>query len=166
MDLAELQDVAKRATRLIMNGRDFICHGSYTQGGLTVKVHLKFSVAQFLDLSNPLMKLSRMWKYDAWDLVPFSFMIDWIAGIGDHLQREADNDIVIQCPPKEAWCSVSYTHQSEGCDSTSFYSRSRLSLDTVQRSPEYFEYREAKAVKGTTIFKRTLDALAIGFGML
>lgn len=61
-------------------------------------------------------QLSNLYRWDAaltlentWDLIPFSFVLDWFVPIGDYLNQYDDSILARTLPIKDVLCSTKYT---------------------------------------------------------
>jgi hypothetical protein len=97
--------------------------------------------------------------YNLWDLVPFSFIVDWFADIGDMLED------VTQYGRCAAYDIQSLTTSWKWHDYVE-KSHTRARLDYYQRwvsptVPPYIPYTEQSSASGETIIKRFADTVAL-----
>lgn len=155
---ADLQELVRYKT----NGEPTVCRaGEQAGNGL---MHVKIKLAP---KSNQLGKLvDRLTgvglapnAYNLWDLVPFSFVVDWFVGIGDFLEgitqygRVAAYDIM---SVTTSWKWSDKITKSHTTARFVFYER------TVSPSaPAYVPYVESRSASGETILKRCADTVAL-----
>jgi hypothetical protein len=155
---ADLEELVRYKT----NGEPTVCRaGEQTAAGL---MHVKIKLAP---KSNQLGKIvDRLTgvglapnAYNMWDLVPFSFVVDWFVGIGDFLEgitqygRVAAYDIM---SVTTSWNWEDVISKSKTRAKFTFYER------TVSPSaPAYVPYVEGRSASGETILKRCADTVAL-----
>lgn len=91
--------------------------------------------------------------YNAWDMIPFSFVVDWFASIGNFLEVMENENWMYNLPILNAW--------------TSFSTYGPSAQSTYFRVPGYFranapflDYKQ-RGASGKTIVKRVLDSIAL-----
>lgn len=91
--------------------------------------------------------------YNIWDMIPYSFVVDWFLNIGTFLEVMESENWAYTLPVTEAW--------------TSFTTYGPGSQSTYLRFPGFFrancpflDYRQRSA-SGKTIVKRILDSIAL-----
>jgi hypothetical protein len=96
-------------------------------------------------------------SYNAWDLVPFSFMIDWFTGIGNALEWGEKRKIAFRVNPSDCWTSIERHFVNEfGFEEDAYFRNQGVPDLTRTVYPG-----KGHSTKGVTIVKRALDALAI-----
>lgn len=144
------------------NGEPTVCRaGEQTAAGL---MHVKIKLAP---KSNQLGKLvDRLTgvglapnAYNMWDLVPFSFVVDWFVGIGDFLEG------ITQYGRVAAYDIMSVTTSWKWTDSV-VKSKTEAKLTYYERTvspsaPAYVPYVEGRSASGETILKRCADTVAL-----
>lgn len=152
-------------TRFIIQGLD---HGNTVtlRGGLTtpagtcrVRINAKAkTLSQFAFLQKYGVAPD---LYNFWDMVPFSFIVDWFVGIGDFAQQISDqqwamNFDVVSCTTSWKWVDsiqttlgpVPFTHYQRFVTST---------------APPFVPY-SSDTVSDKTVIKRLLDGAALLLG--
>jgi hypothetical protein len=103
--------------------------------------------------------------YNLWDMVPFSFIADWFAPLGDELQ-DIDQSIFFRYyEVNELLVSRKLRYEKDqpwGHTTYEYYERRQL--DSM---PQWEIYEDPKEASGKTIAKRCLDGISIisGFAM-
>lgn len=94
--------------------------------------------------------------YNAWDLVPYSFIVDWFLDVGGALERGESIKYAYRCG-KPAWFSVERRWVNEfGCREIYYYRH-----HAIPNLSEAYLYRVVNDPSGVTIVKRAVDALAL-----
>ncbi|AMQ23534.1 maturation, partial [Leviviridae sp.] len=88
--------------------------------------------------------------YDMWDIIPFSFMVDWFAQLGDILELFGKFSNTLRYRPTQTWFTAVTVYQNQ----TTFFRvpGTRLSI------PPKYEFRE---VSDKTLAMRITDFVAI-----
>lgn len=84
-------------------------YGSYTRGGITYRVGFDIDVAQILpnDVSTTMRKFGlELSLLNVWDMIPYSFVVDWFVPIGKVLEYFESLDAV-KYEPHDIWWSIS-----------------------------------------------------------
>lgn len=106
LDINELKEFQRRVDGLIRSANNSIrCSGEVTDGLATYKVVLRFSIA---GLPSGIAELQSALGFDltlvnAWDMVPYSFVVDWFLGIGSMLEWLENWSGAITLQPDETW---------------------------------------------------------------
>lgn len=96
--------------------------------------------------------------YNIWDMIPYSFMVDWFLHIGDLLEKARTRRYAMRLTPVDCWFSISYTFENNaGCIQNDYY-RWRSNVDLSQY-PATLLRSEPKS--GKTWIKRGIDAICI-----
>lgn len=117
LDIKEVQEFQRRLDGLIRSTNDSICcSGEVTDGLATYRVVLRFSIT---GLPSGIADLQSALGFDltlvnAWDMVPYSFVVDWFLGIGSMLEWLENWSGAITLQPDEAWFTyyAAYSNQS------------------------------------------------------
>lgn len=151
----------------------FRCHGQAshtTEDGVTVTCRCTFRITQ-----KELSQLDRIWEslyryglepnfYVIWDMIPFSFMVDWFIPIGDAVsvfdaRRHYSSD---HYDFDHICYSLSYiVHKDD------FYTKHYARWDSGSTPPElqgYYWFDKEKPPSDRTIGYRVLDVLSIVLG--
>lgn len=168
MDVEDLGALRTRMQQLksmckIMENPEIATFGTATADGAVIRVSLTYSASDIIKVDNFLENTERMLVYDAWDLIPFSFIVDWFYSVGDLLHDESLRSYAMKLQPTAAWCSVSYTNKSK--DGTIYKRYFRYRLAGVPGRPDTFSYRVGPNATTLSV-KHSLDSLAIVIGML
>lgn len=115
---------------------------STTSQGYSLEEHLKIYFDPKDDLTKSLLRFLDEWdalptRENVWDLIPFSFVVDWFTGIGDLLQQ-ADNedrlsrlDILSSVYSTKLIVPVTWSTQDYGSFQLSLVYYERQILDTL-----------------------------------
>lgn len=164
-DMGELRSRMQKLKGMCDNMRNptITTFGMANADGAVVRVSLTYSVSEILKVDNFLENTQRMLAYDAWDLIPFSFIVDWFYSVGDLLHDESLRSYAMKLQPAAAWCSVSYTMKSKDGTNVKRYFRYRLA--GVPGRPSTYSYRVGPNATTLSV-KHSIDSLAIIIGML
>lgn len=109
--LSDARDYANLARRLgaIADLPAITANGYYQSGGYTTHCSITIPVNQVIpnDFSHWLQKYGfKLSLYNAWDMVPYSFIVDWFVNVGDFLNNLEiwSNGLVLR--PSSVWTSV------------------------------------------------------------
>lgn len=156
-DLEEFCALTQRISALNeLACKEITLHGTYVYNGITFRCCGDFEMSSLLP-SDFLAKLRqygvRISVANMWDIIPFSFMIDWFTHIGDFLhEAEARQDALVY-EPRNVWYSFETSNDNEVC-----YGRFR------QREPllRYAQWKFFEGPKNNrTWLMRATDTLAI-----
>lgn len=93
---------------------------------------------------------------NAWDLIPYSFIVDWFIPVSDLLERWQSQSFAMQIQ-QASWCSVRHEYVNEfgfkEVDYSRFLYEPQARFAAVSRT--------AYGPKASTIVKRALDVLAL-----
>jgi len=158
MDVSELVDYAYRSSRA---PQKFKCHGFVADEHDGDQYEFRCSVSllpnEVNSLQSDIEKLGLgLSAYNAWDMVPYSFIADWFLHIGDRLEFYDDRNRAMRLGPTgEIWYSVVRRHEDEK-SSQDFYFR--WSGGVPSYSPTFVRHGDAKT---GTIIKRVADVIAL-----
>jgi hypothetical protein len=90
MDIQDYKDVTNRLTNLSGNPT-FKVHGSGSGDGFSIRTVRQYRSADFNIIDYDTKRLLRTYgfqldAYNMWDMVPFSFMVDWFTHVGPKLE--------------------------------------------------------------------------------
>lgn len=111
MDLAEYKRVARRLINLA-GASTFKTHGTASDGQYTCKCTEVWSTEQFdvtdYDTKRLLETFGfKLSAYNAWDMIPYSFMVDWVIPVGDAIEHMEQWNKRRNLRSKEIWFSIS-----------------------------------------------------------
>lgn len=93
---------------------------------------------------------------NAWDLIPYSFIVDWVLPVSDLLERWQSQSFAMQIQ-QTSWCSVRHEYVNEFGFKEIDYSRFLYEPQARFASVSHIAY----GPKTSTIVKRALDVLAL-----
>lgn len=168
MDVEDMGELRSRTQKLdsmckIMRNPEISTFGVANADGAIIRVSLTYSASEVLQVNNFLDNTWRLLAYDAWDLIPFSFIVDWFYSVGDLLHDDSLHSYAMKLQPAAAWCSVSYTNV--GGDGTNYKRYFRYRLAGVPGRPDTYSYRTGPNATTLSV-KHSIDSLAIVIGML
>lgn len=98
--------------------------------------------------------------YNLWDLIPYSFIVDWFLHLGDLLQDARSRQYAMRLHPSACWYSITHTFTNiHGCNQCDYY-RWEGSADLSSAMLPASMLNEGGA-RGSTWLMRGADALAI-----
>lgn len=116
MDLDEYKELTTRLVAL--SSLDAIpCYGFVSDGEYDVRVSCKIAVADIMP------KTTRKWleayglklsAYNAWDMIPYSFIVDWFLHIGDFLEWFETAGKALTLPVSDCWVSTVHHYDDGG----------------------------------------------------
>jgi hypothetical protein len=156
MDVEEATELLDRLGSLI--GTTIRSNGYYKAGEWTFKCSLRVQTSIFSEAQSFAEKWGiQLSGYNLWDMVPYSFIVDWFLGIGDLLERWQNEDYAMRINPTDVWCSEQCQGINEFGDYELFYHRTNgrpmiptADLDVMSRSPS-----------SVTVVKRAIDVVAM-----
>lgn len=109
MDLEDYQNVTRRLVN-IAGAPTFKVHGFGDGGYFTIRCVKQFRSSDFNVLDYDTRRLLRTYgfklsAYNAWDMVPFSFMVDWFTQIGPKLELAENWNKHYEFTPEDTWYS-------------------------------------------------------------
>lgn len=160
-DLEEISSLVQRLEYLIdTNARVVRSYGRSVRNGQTYNACIVVDFQSFIpsSLSKKMSKIGnfRLSAENVWDMVPFSFIVDWFLGVSDILH---DLDLWLescQAPILEVW----YSYSSLVTDDTSSES---IYFRWKGRSPALPRISHHASGSAVTIVKRAADVLSIFF---
>lgn len=93
---------------------------------------------------------------NAWDLIPYSFIVDWFIPVSNLLERWQSQSFAMQIQ-QTSWCSVRHEYVNEFGFKEIDYSRFLYEPQARFASVSHIAYGQ----KASTIVKRALDVLAL-----
>lgn len=154
MDLSEMIDFSNRVDEMAASVQDISCKGQYADKDKTLyKCSIVYSPAQLVEA----MPSSRKYGFElnavnAWDMIPYSFVVDWFAHIGNTLQILQSYSNSFDYKPSEVWFSVTTTFKDEVVFMRLPGSGPCPTPTTISRT-----------ASGKTIFMRAADTLSLFF---
>lgn len=156
LDIAEMGSLLARFKDLANMTRDNITiRGSATYLGRTYRYSAEIPLRNLLpeDVSDVLAKLGfNLNAAAAWDMIPYSFIVDWFLNIGDFLSRAESWQSFVAMTPTNVWVPEQYNRD----DGSSVYTR----VHGEGVSP-IFPVSTTQSVSHRTITFRFFDTLAL-----
>lgn len=100
--------------------------------------------------------------YNAWDMIPLSFVADWFLPIGDFLEDLSQNWVADSAIFDIATITTSWKWKHTIQDISGYYEISYYSRNVTTEPPEFESYSEDPSTK--TVLKRIVDAGALIVG--
>lgn len=151
LDVGELQSAFTRIAD-IASYDTISVYGAYTRGGITYRVGYDIDPAQILpeDVSSTMQSfgLSLSWL-NVWDMIPYSFIVDWFIPIGTLIEYFQSLD-ACRLKPKDIWWSFT---MREG--DTDIYVR------LPGRPLITYPYLSIAQTSRKTVFLRIADTIAL-----
>lgn len=154
LDIADYKELLSRLNTLVLMTKDDITlHGVTSIGGVKYRLSFDVGLSQLIPSS-----ISDVWSQfggdlspaAVWDLVPYSFVIDWFLGIGDALENCVLWSEGMALHPHNMWLSV----QSQ----TSVAEYARLPITSELAIPPLYG---SCTTSKRTLFFRLLDSIAL-----
>lgn len=152
LDITEYADLTYRLCELANMPR-FTVYGSASRYGITANVQFDINVSDFLPHDAKTWLKAYGFKLSAvnvWDMIPYSFVVDWFLHVGDILQKFEDYQQMYHLKITNAW--VTFTTAYDG-------------QKTYQRLPYHFQgslpWMTFGGASTKTIGKRVLDTVAL-----
>lgn len=161
LDIASLRTYLKRLSSLSKVPK-FTSHGRYSNDVGVFTCSAEFSSQSFIvnNLSKLAEKaLGQLNLVNLWDIVPWSFAIDWLIPIGDFLDNVETSSKVMKLRPRTIWYSYKGTSDSGGNIETTYL---RFSTSNFLTTP-YTLFDVGGASNRTKVF-RSIDAVALILG--
>lgn len=157
---ADLSEAASYMERIMALSRtDHIrSNGSCSQGEWRVRCSLTLETSAFAGLRSTLEKYGlALTAYNAWDMVPYSFIVDWFLAVGDLLELYNSRNMAFRLKNRGAWFSVERSWTNEFGFKEKYYYRYFATPNLAWCS------RESHGSRTVTWLKRALDVLALFF---
>ena len=155
-DAKEIEKLAERLYDLTSSSSNLVSYGGCTIGGITYHCAIVVDASMFIpeDILSGFKQLGgRINLTNIWDMVPFSFMVDWFLDVSSILERFDTWVESGELPIKQIW--YSFYSSYEDCR-TSVYGRW---LGSKPSLPPYSSTR--RSASGKTIVMRVADTLSI-----
>lgn len=159
-DLEEAASLLDRAADLLFTDR-VRCNGTVTQrinenDVVTARCSISLEASSLSHFKSTVERYGlQLDAYAAWDLVPYSFIVDWFLDIGGLLEFARKQNFARRVDPADCWCSIERRWINEfGCSEV-YYHRWRGQPPVSAAS--YVTHDPS----GVTIVKRALDVLAL-----
>lgn len=149
--------VAELTRQLKAGNRLMTTHGEGSSPWGVCHVSLTYAIADVLELNNFIGYTERMLAYDAWDLIPFSFIVDWFYSVGDLLHDISIHNTAMKLQAQSAWYSYSYTDTSGGGQCKRYFRRRLNYVPGIPDDVSYVVDRNGD----TRALKRSIDSLSI-----
>lgn len=154
---SDIQTLSEFANRLAALPASIRSNGYYKDGEWEFRVSINVTS----DYLASLVSFGEKWGFaldavNAWDLIPYSFIVDWVIPVSDLLERWQSQSFAMQIQ-QTSWCSVRHEYVNEyGFDEVDY---SRFLYEPHARFASVS--RTAYGQKTSTIVKRALDVLAL-----
>lgn len=165
MDIEEIAGYIDRV-RSLARASSVRAHGSYTFETQTESYLVKCSIeVPKEDITGIYSTLERLGLaldgYNAWDLIPYSFVVDWFLHIGDLLEKARSRRYAMRLHPTRIWFSVTHDYtNANGCHQCDYYRWSTNGLDDrLATLPANMLSHNSSS--GVTWVKRGLDAVCL-----
>lgn len=140
-------------------------HGQYKWGSednqWLIKCSIECTSADYLNCYTDIERLGlALDGYNTWDMIPYSFIVDWFLRIGDLLEDARTRNYALKLTPSAVWFSVTHDYtNSAGCHQCDFYRWRARDLTFANTLPSSY-LSDASASKSTWV-KRGADAIAL-----
>lgn len=142
-------------------------HGSFSipgpdgNGRYTIRCSCQVHVDDYLGIYNFAEKYGiALDAYNAWDLIPYSFIFDWFFHLGDLLEKSRSRNYALRLSPSVVWFSITHDFVNvHGNRQSDYYRWHCHDLSFMTSLPSsLFETRQAST---STWLKRGADAIAL-----
>lgn len=155
MDIEEYASLVERLLALSQSTID--CYGMHSDDTGTFRCKVTFKVSDVIP-SKTMEKLQqfglKLSLENVWDIIPYSFVVDWFFHIGDILSDLENWSASLKLNPTNIWYSFESNYTVNGVMQNTYL---RLCSQTPPQLP-VFRYRETST---RTLFMRVLDAGAL-----
>lgn len=155
LDILEMSSLLQRLSELAnMTRENITIRGSAGYKGRVYRYSAEIPLDTLLpkDVSEVLDKLGFGLNAAAvWDMIPYSFIVDWFLNIGDFLSRAECWQSFVAMKPTDIWVSEQYTRD----DGSTIYTRMHGDISPI------FPVSTTKSVSQRTISFRFFDTLAL-----
>jgi hypothetical protein len=154
-DIQEAANYLDRAADLI-GMMDLTSNGTYHYGDITARCSLTVSNTELQQLQSTIERYGMQLNgYALWDMVPYSFIVDWFVDVGGWLQWAEQRKVAFRLDTSRCWYSIERRFKNEfNCDEI-YYQRFRWSPYVAHSS-----YTSHSASVRTTL-KRAIDLIAL-----
>lgn len=154
MDVQEVSGVITRLKHLLDAGVDFKTNGTYKRGNQLFRAVATVPLSTVLPDPSFVSKLDKaglkLSAYNVWDMIPYSFVVDWFLGIGDLLEWAESLNEALEVKPTSVW----YSCQTVTDELVIYF---RISASGITGTPFY----ATKNASTKTLLMRLTDALAL-----
>lgn len=157
MDVNEYADVTNRLINLCDIGTIAV-HGVYHDSMAVYRCSFELRVSDIVpsDVSEWLKAYGlSLTAYDVWDMIPYSFVVDWFLHIGDLISLWEDHADSLTLNVSDLWYTIATDYRSEDTQQDSFV---RLKGTQPPTALPFYSYHEAN---GRTLLMRVTDTLAL-----
>lgn len=98
-------------------GEQITLHGTYSRDEELFRCAVTFELQDLMpkNLADKLRAIGfRLNLTNIWDIIPFSFMVDWVTGIGDYLSHFDSMYEALQYKPVSIWYSYETSYDGQG----------------------------------------------------
>lgn len=151
LDIREVESTFNRLDALL-HSDNVAVYGSYTRGDIQFKVCFELDIAQVLpsEVSTTLCKFGlELNALNVWDMIPYSFVVDWFVPVGQLLEYFQDLD-ACRYNPKDIWFSLVTT-----------ISGYRVFARLPGRKLSTMPYLQLRSAGTRTVCLRIADAVAL-----
>jgi hypothetical protein len=157
---ADLEEAVSYCNRIstLADANCIRSNGTSSVGEWLVKCSIELETKAFAGLRSTMEKYGvALTAYNMWDMVPYSFIVDWFLDVGGLLETYTSRNIALKVKNRGAWFSVERRWTNEYGFKEVFYYRyfTTPNLAWCQRS--------SHGTKAVTWLKRSLDVLALFF---
>lgn len=153
---ADLDDVMSYCERIANVGSSVIVSNGYRfEDNVTARASISGTSHTISDIVGKVRALGLgLTPYNAWDLVPYSFIIDWFLDIGSLLEFAEKRNTALEFD-EEAWCSYEFRGLNEYGYNEIFYHRMYYQPNLLLSQRTVYE------PSGRVITKRVADTFAL-----
>lgn len=151
LDVREFQSTFARLDALSQS-QTVAVYGSYTRGDITYRVGFDIDTAQVIprDVSTTLQKFGlELNALNVWDMIPYSFVVDWFLPISDLIEYFQDLD-ACRYEPQDLWFSLTTVREGQ-----------RIRVRLPGRKLSTLPYLQLSHAGSRTIALRIADAVAL-----
>lgn len=165
-DILELSEYVERmrALRHSPSARSYGFKKYETNGEIyEFRCSITVQMEDYLGIYNTVERLGlALDAYNLWDMIPYSFMVDWFLHIGNLIESGRNRRYAMRLKPTAVWFSMTHTFTNQNGDNQVDYYRWRPERVVLAELPASM-LSTGGAAKGTTWMKRAADAVSIFF---